>query len=228
MVAVIGDVHGCFYTFEALYNKVLLKYPGIGIYCVGDLIDRGKNSYEVVRFFIDNSIRFTPGNHDYMFYSFIKEPDSIFARSWVFNGNEATLQSYLTHYDSISEHIEWIRMAPLYYNLEDCFISHAGVSERYKKVLPANLRDNLDYLNQLIYSEHESETGVLWTRERLLNLGKMQIVGHTKQERVRVDNKSNAAYIDTGACAGNRLSAVVVHKNEITDIIEEFTHQEDI
>lgn len=228
MVAVIGDVHGCFYTLEALYRKILLKYPGIPVYCVGDLIDRGRNSYEVVKFFIDNNLKFTPGNHDYMFYAFIKEPESLFARSWVFNGNEATLHSYLNHYDSISEHIEFIKAAPLYYNLDDCFISHAGVSDRYKKVLPANLRENLDYLDQLIYSECESETGVLWTRERLLNLGKIQIVGHSKQDRVRLDNKSNAAYIDTGACAGNRLSSVVVHRNDIIEIIEELTHQEDI
>lgn len=228
MVAVIGDIHGCFYTFEALYLKTLVKYPSIEIYCVGDLIDRGKNSYEVVKFFIDNNVKFTPGNHDFMFYSFIKEPDSIFARSWVFNGNEATLHSYLKHYEAVSEHIEFLRAAPLYFNLDDCFISHAGVSERYKRVLPPNLRDNLDFLDNLINSEYESEYGVLWTRERLLNLGKIQIVGHTKQEKVRVDNKANAAYIDTGACAGNRLSSVIVHKNEIVDIIEEITHQEDL
>jgi serine/threonine protein phosphatase 1 len=98
----------------------------------------------------------------------------------------------------------------------------------YKKTLPQNLRNNLDLLDHLIYSEYESETGILWTRERLLNLGKIQIVGHTKQAKVRVDNKANAAYIDTGACAGNRLSSVVVHRNEIIEIIEELTHQEDI
>ncbi|MGE5401028.1 MAG: metallophosphoesterase [Ignavibacteriales bacterium] len=228
MVAVIGDIHGCFYTFEALYDKIRLKYPGIELYCVGDLVDRGKNSYEVLKFFIDNNIKFTPGNHDYMFYAFIREPESLFARSWVYNGNEATLRSYLEHYDCIAQHINFIKTAPLYYNLDDCFISHAGISESYKKKLPPNLRENLDQLDQLIYNEYQNESGVLWSRERLLNLGKIQVVGHTKQNIVRIDQKANAVYVDTGACLGNRLSAVIIHRSEIIEVIDENTHIPDI
>lgn len=228
MVAVIGDIHGCFYTMEALISKIRAKYPGIDIYCVGDLVDRGKNSFEVVRYLMENGIKFTPGNHDYMFYAYIKEPDSLFARAWVYNGNEATLRSYLDHFDSVIKHITFIKAQPLYFNLEDCFISHAGVSEIYKKVLPANLRENLGLLDKLIYSESERETGVLWTREKLLNLGKVQVVGHTKQEKVRFDAKSNALYIDTGACMGNKLSAVVLHHSEVIETIEEPTNFMDI
>lgn len=228
MVAVIGDIHGCFYTLEALIRRIREKYPDAEIYCVGDLVDRGKNSYEVVKYLMDNQIKFTPGNHDYMFYAYIREPGSLFARAWVYNGNEATLRSYLDHFDNLIKHIEFIKAAPLYFNLEDCFISHAGVSEKYKKRLPANLRENLQDLDQLIYSEYESETGVLWSREKLLNLGKVQVVGHTKQEKVRFDSKANALYIDTGACLGNKLSAVLLHHNEVVEVIEEPTHFTDI
>ena len=228
MIAVIGDIHGCFFTLEALVDKIRLKYPDIEIYCVGDLVDRGKNSFEAVKYLMDNKIKFTPGNHDYMFYYYIKEPNSLFARTWLYNGNEATLSSYLDHFDSVVKHVDFIKAAPLYFNLEDCFISHAGVSELYKKVLPANLRENLGALDQLIYSEYESESGVLWTREKLLNMGKIQVVGHTKQDRVRFDNRSNALYIDTGACMGNKLSAVVIHRNELLETIEEPTHFTDI
>ncbi|MGE5364799.1 MAG: metallophosphoesterase [Bacteroidota bacterium] len=228
MIAVIGDVHGCFYTLEALYNKIQDKYPDIPIYCVGDLVDRGMNSFEVIRFFIRNNIRFTPGNHDYMFYAFVRDPDSQFARSWIFNGNESTLKSYLEHFDCISMHVDFIRNAPLYYNTQDCFISHAGISAKYEKFLNPSVDLEDTELVGMIRSESESESGVLWTRDRLLNIGKMQVVGHTSQREVNYDSKSNVVYVDTGAFLGRKLSAVIVHQGEILEVLAESTHRNDL
>ncbi len=50
MIAVIGDVHGCYYTLKQLVDKIRKKYPAISIYCVGDLVDRGNYSFEVIDF----------------------------------------------------------------------------------------------------------------------------------------------------------------------------------
>jgi serine/threonine protein phosphatase 1 len=228
MVAVIGDVHGCYYTLEALYSKVVSKYPNVPIYCVGDLIDRGNFSFEVVDFFIKQGIRFTPGNHDYMFYDFFKRPQSIFASAWTYNGNDATLRSYATRVEMINQHLNFIRSEPLFFDLADCFISHAGISERFKTKLPKNFKENLLSLNPLVEETFEEEDGILWTRERLLNLGKLQLVGHTKQIEVKIDNKANAAYIDTGACAGSKLSCLIVVNSSIVEKISEKTHSKDI
>ena len=228
MVAVIGDVHGCYFTLEALYSKVISTYPEVPIFCVGDLVDRGNYSYEVVDFFIKNSIRFTPGNHDYMFYDFFNNPGSVFAQAWSYNGNEPTLRSYSNRIDMINQHLNYIRSEPLYFDLPDCFISHAGISERFKTVLSKNLKDDHTAINSLVENTFEDEEGILWTREKLLNLGKLQIVGHTKQLDIRIDNKANAAYIDTGACAGVKLSCVIVENSSISEIISEKTHCRDV
>lgn len=228
MIAVIGDVHGCYFTLEALYSKIISRYPEIPVFCVGDLVDRGNYSYEVVEFFMKKSIRFTPGNHDFMFYDFFKNPGSIFATAWTYNGNESTLRSYANRIDMINQHLNYIRSEPLFFNLPDCFISHAGISDRYKTKLPKNFRDNLNTVNSLIVNTYEDEEGILWTRERLLNLGKLQIVGHTKQLEVRIDNKANAVYVDTGACAGAKLSCVIVENSTIIEIISEQTHYQDV
>lgn len=228
MVAVIGDIHGCYNTLESLYKKIQGKYPDIPVYCVGDLVDRGNFSFEVVEFFIKNNLPFTPGNHDYMFYAFFKEPNTLFAKSWVYNGNEATLRSYLNFHEQIDYHLAFIKSAPLYFNTEDCFISHAGISSHYKSTLQNGTRNKLEALDSLIKSEFDSESGILWTRDRLLNLGKLQVVGHTKQYEVKLDSKANAIYIDTGACVGNKLSSVIIRNSEIVEIIAEPTHQEDI
>lgn len=228
MVAVIGDIHGCYFTLIELYSKIINKYPNIPVYTVGDLVDRGNHSYDVVNFILDEKIRFTPGNHDYMFYHFFKDPTSIFARSWVFNGNETTLESYENHEDAVFEHIESIKAAPLFYNLKDCFISHAGISDYYKSLVPNSMPVDISILKKFIYNDYKIDRGVLWTRDNLMDIGRLQVVGHTKQKEITFDEQNNSVYIDTGACVGNKLSAVIIHENEIIDTLEENSHLNDI
>ncbi len=228
MVAVIGDVHGCYHTLVDLYNKIINGYPNITVYSVGDMVDRGNFSCEVMDFIIANNIQMTPGNHDYMFYHFFKDPTSIFAKSWFFNGSEPTLESYENRQTSMFEHIDFIKNATLYFNLSDCFISHAGVSNVYNKFLPENFKENLDILEPYIRNDLRTDRGILWTRDPLLNLGKLQIVGHTKQQEITLIEDANAVYIDTGACVGNKLSAIIVHESQIIETIEVKTHLNDI
>lgn len=229
MVAVIGDIHGCSYTLERLYDQIIKEHGEIPVYSVGDLVDRGNNSYETIEFIIKKDISFTPGNHDYMFYHFFKNPSSIFARSWLFNGSENTLESYERHEEAVFPHIEAIKKAPFFFNLDDCFISHAGISNQFKKFFSKNnILENENELADIIDTNYKNDSGVLWSRDRLMNIGKLQIVGHTKQKDVFLDEEANAAYIDTGACVGNKLSAVIVEKNSIINILEEKTHLNDI
>ncbi len=228
MVAVIGDIHGCFFTLVELVELIWKNYPGVQIYSVGDLVDRGKNSYETVEFIINEKIKFAPGNHDYMFAHFFKKPTSIFARSWVFNGSESTLISYEKHEEAVFKHIEVIEKAPLFYNLTDCFISHAGVSSYYRSVLPPDFRNNLDILKPYIEQDYPEDHGVMWNRSRLLDLGKLQVVGHTKQKDVRYDKKANSLYIDTGAYACRKLSAVVIENSKVVDKFGVKTNMNDL
>lgn len=227
MVAVIGDIHGCYFTLVELFNKIKEDYDDLSVYCVGDLVDRGNFSFEVMEFIIKNNIMFTPGNHDYMFYHFFKYPNSVFARSWSLNGNEITLLSYEGRQDFIFKHIDAIERAPLYFDLQDCFISHAGISNKYLDIIS----ESVNYKNELrdwIYSDYSTERGVLWTRDNLMDIGKLQIVGHTKQTDITYDEDANSVYIDTGACVGNKLSAVIVENSEVIETYEEITHLNDI
>ena len=219
MITVIGDVHGCFYTLQKLVEKIREKYPDNSIYCVGDLVDRGNFSYEVLEYVISEKIIFTSGNHDYMFYYYFKDPGSPMGRAWFHNGAESTLRSYENRMDKIDEHLNIIINAPLYVNHEDCFISHAGISTYLKNKLPENILGNLTKVEKVLREDLYDIHSILWSRDRLINVGKLQIVGHTRQSEINYDKESNVLYIDTAAVAKNKLSAAVVEKNNIVEII---------
>jgi serine/threonine protein phosphatase 1 len=228
MIAVIGDIHGCFFTLEKLYNEIISNYPGIPICSVGDLVDRGKNNYEVVDFIKRNRITFTAGNHDLMFYYFIKHPSSPLGTSWIYNGSETTLDSYSNRYKEMNLHLNFIIKAPLILNLDDCFISHAGISGYYSRKLGKKPLDDMKKLKSLVESELNTEHGILWTRDKLMNLGKLQIVGHTRVDELYFDKKSNALYVDTSAYAGNKLSAAIIDKSNVVETLSIGTDQRDI
>ncbi len=228
MVAVIGDIHGCFNTLKKLVGEIRNKYPGILLYCVGDLVDRGNFSYEVIEYVIAENIKFTPGNHDYMFYYFVHEPFSGMGTAWLYNGYESTMQSYNDRYEKINEHLEIIKNAPLYFNLEDCFICHAGISAFLKRKLPTNILGDIEKFDKVIVDELETDEGILWTRNKLLDLGKLQIVGHTRKNEVEHNKDNNTAYIDTSVYTRNKLTAIIVQKSEILDAISVRTISDDL
>jgi serine/threonine protein phosphatase 1 len=228
VVAVIGDIHGCLNTLRNLVEKIKDKYPSIEIYSVGDLVDRGNFGYEVVEYIKEEKIKFTPGNHDYMMYYFIKYPNHEIGKPWPYNGYETTLLSYNEHFDMLNEHLEFIINNPLYFNLEDCFISHAGISKYMKNLLPKDFESDLSGLDDVVNSNINIEEGILWTRGTLLNIGKLQVVGHSVKKEIMYVEKSNSVYIDTGACLGNKLSAVIVDANKVIDRLEERTAKIDI
>lgn len=215
MIAVIGDVHGCLYTLRELVKKIQNLYSSIPLYCVGDLIDRGNYSYEVLEYIKDEEIKFTPGNHDYMFYYFIKKPATNMGASWIYNGFEKTISSYDNRFDKIAGHLDIITQAPLFYNLPECFISHAGVSEYYGSILGSQPLSDIDKLDEEMRNSITSEHGILWTRDELLDLGKLQIVGHTRKQDVTYQKHNNVAYIDTSVYTSNKLSGVIIEEGEI-------------
>lgn len=62
-IYIIGDVHGCYKTLLALIDQFPNKQNSKIVF-VGDLIDKGTNSCEVVEFIINNKYDCVMGNHE--------------------------------------------------------------------------------------------------------------------------------------------------------------------
>ena len=228
MIAVISDIHGCVNTLKKLVKEVEKKYPKIPIYSVGDLVDRGNFGYNVVEYVISKKIKFVPGNHELMFYHFMKNPFSDMGRNWIYNGYETTILSYDGHHNKIEKHLKLIEDAPMYFDLEDCFISHAGIASDFKKDIIKKGKLDIKSLDEVVKENLMSENSIVWTRSQLVNFGKLQIVGHTRKDDIQFDKTSNALYIDTSAYSGNKLTAVIIDKNKMVDKIQEFTDEKDL
>jgi serine/threonine protein phosphatase 1 len=123
---IIGDVHGHFDTLMQLLEAIA---PGQNdqVYFLGDLIDRGPKSAEVVEFIIDNNYPCVLGNHEEILLCTIGygKINSHNLEFWLRAGGNTTLTSY--NNEIPYHHLEWMRELPVYRDLGDIFLVHAGV-----------------------------------------------------------------------------------------------------
>ncbi len=192
---IIGDVHGCYRTLEALISKLP---QGVPLTFVGDLVDRGPASRDVVQFVMLNKIDCVLANHEDMMIAAHVDGAKDDIESWLYNGGEQTLYSYSNNPEEIKEHIEWMKTLPLYIEYPELknsdgrylVVSHAGLGGAWK------YRDSED-------RKHFFRSECLWNRDRFEDVPEIYNVhGHTPQFDPRL--KSFYANIDTGACFTNR------------------------
>ncbi|WP_037312998.1 metallophosphoesterase family protein [Ruegeria halocynthiae] len=87
----IGDVHGCIVQLEKLLHQVPQGFRTI---LVGDYIDRGEHSAEVLQLLSShNDLTCLMGNHEEMLLQFLRDPERHGAR-WVRYGGLQTLASF--------------------------------------------------------------------------------------------------------------------------------------
>jgi serine/threonine protein phosphatase 1 len=181
-ICIAGDIHGCYRTFKALHEQVKKIYPNDIFVSVGDLIDRGPMSRQVIDYCIENNIQCVRGNHEQMFLDdvhitpfgvHVDFQDGI----WYMNGGNTTLDSYKTfnkdHIDLevLKQHKEWMFNLPHYREYKHCtndrgqylLVTHAAVTE----VSLAGVINNQE---------------ILWNRQQAMKLkDRYNIFGHTPQ-----------------------------------------------
>jgi serine/threonine protein phosphatase 1 len=126
---VIGDVHGQFDGLMLLLEQIKVSADD-QIFFLGDLIDRGAQSAEVVDWVIKNRHSCIMGNHEQMcIESFARPNSSMIWQGWLVNGGSRTLESYGREGMS-SEHLNWMMALPLYLDLGDFWLVHAGLDPK--------------------------------------------------------------------------------------------------
>ncbi|HEY9810020.1 MAG TPA: metallophosphoesterase family protein [Halomicronema sp.] len=164
---VIGDVHGHFDGLLVLLDKVAPNKDD-KVYFLGDLIDRGPQSSNVVELVKKNSYVCLLGNHEQLLLdSFPNGKQNNGAMTaWFYSGGRSTMASYKGNSDLFLEHLNWLSNLPLYVDLGDVWLVHAGVDP----TLPL---------------EKQSASQFCWVREQFHSINKpyfsdkLIIIGHT-------------------------------------------------
>lgn len=123
---VIGDVHGQFEGLMMLMDEISPKSSD-QVFFLGDLIDRGSQSAEVVSWVMKSGYACIKGNHEQMcLEAFNASDSSMLWQGWITNGGSRTLDSYGEN-GMPNEHLRWMKHLPLYIDLGDAWLVHAGV-----------------------------------------------------------------------------------------------------
>ena len=197
----IGDIHGSYNKLRALLDHCR-KHRGATEYRIiflGDYIDRGPNSREVVDLLIDTQSQAPDqliclrGNHEDMLLSAVNDGDH---EPWLANGGAMTLASYgVGRANAIPPaHLDWFHSLPVATADQQRFFVHAGV----RPGVPL---------------QQQSEYDLIWIREPFLSdprdHGLYVVHGHTPVRSGMPELRHNRLNLDTGAYYGGPLTAAV-------------------
>lgn len=123
----IGDVHGHYDGLMKLMEAIA-PCSSDQVYFLGDLIDRGPKSAQVVNFVQQNGYSSLLGNHEQLLLEALPDGkvNQQALQAWLYSGGQTTVASY-EHPSVLLAHVDWIRTLPTHLDLGDIWLAHAGV-----------------------------------------------------------------------------------------------------
>jgi serine/threonine protein phosphatase 1 len=187
---VVSDIHGCYDKWIALLKKVEFNPKSDHLILLGDYVDRGKQSKEVV----DHIAQMVQageaialrGNHDQRFMEWATHNNTFHNAKFVEHGGLQTINSYCDSKYSLEDllksdileqaktsirknyraHIQFIDSLPLYYEDDNHIYVHAGLNPFYKNW------------------KEQPEKDFIWIREAFIKhptvVDKMVVFGHSQ------------------------------------------------
>jgi serine/threonine protein phosphatase 1 len=216
----IGDIHGCLPQLETLLAKIETEHPGVDIICVGDFVDRGEQSAQVLRLLMERqqaqpeTFFCLMGNHEEMMLSYLDKPDRSGDR-WLRFGGLQTLASFRVQApmgpqgshaetsqklrEAMGDALEaWIRELPVQFQRGTVGVVHAGAD-------PATPLDK------------QSRKTLLWGHPAFAAVPRADdmwvLHGHTIVDRPTAE--AGRIAVDTGAYATGRLTAALVEPGQV-------------
>jgi serine/threonine protein phosphatase 1 len=214
----IGDVHGCYDQLRELlamieaHNATLPPCRSLHVILLGDLVDRGPASAEVLRFLHNvqqrtDRIIVLQGNHEELMLKALDgEPGML--RAWMRIGGDATLRSFgiepppkdMDPREALetvraavpAEWVTWLRALPLTARSGDYLFCHAGI----RPGVPLKRQTRAD---------------LLWIRDEFLEDEETRhevMVVHGHSIAAEVEMRTSRIGIDTGAYRTGVLTAL--------------------
>jgi len=130
----VGDIHGCFEAFHTLIVDKIQITKEDRIILLGDYIDRGSQSKEVIDYIIGLlksgfDIKLLLGNHERMLLDAYSNDEDL--PKWILNGGDATINSFgIKSLKDLNERYLNFFVSLLSYHLTDDYLFvHAGFND---------------------------------------------------------------------------------------------------
>lgn len=238
---IIGDIHGCFdellelvaelgyqTTLDESSAKYSLTHPeGRKLVFLGDLVDRGPKTPEVLTFVMDalesGNALCVPGNHDMKLLKKLQGKDVRITHGLA----ESLSQLEKKPPEFIERVSEFLNKLIGHYVLDDgrLVVSHAGMKEEYQGRGSARVREFA------LYGETTGETDEFGLPVRYNWAGDYRgsaivVYGHTPVPRPEWLNRT--INIDTGCVFGGSLTALRYPEKELVSVPAKHTYYESV
>lgn len=202
---IIGDIHGCFEELGELLSKLEFQVGRDRLISVGDLVNKGPRSVDVLRFFASSNSEAVLGNHELAFLEALASSTSL-PSPW------RKLREEMG--DELDYWLRWLRSLPLYIEEEGFLVVHAGLEPgRHPSESSANLLTRIrtwDGRGDCLYREGDPPWFDFYKGEKL--------VVHGHWARLGLVQRHNTIGLDTGCVYGRSLSALVLPERQIESV----------
>lgn len=216
---VISDIHGCFDQLNRLLLQIEYRSAQDRLLLLGDYVDRGPNSREVVDQVMDlvrnHGAIALRGNHDQRLFDLASGDAAAVREKFLAHGGMQTLQSYAGLADDFDDeaweravdairtryphHLEFLGHLPLFAEDRDHIYVHAGLNPRCDDWKTQSAHDFMNIKDEFIRAR--------------FSLGKKVIFGHTRTADIHGSPEiwfdEDKIGIDGGCAYGMQLNALL-------------------
>ena len=183
----VGDVQGCFYSFQKLLKKINFNSTADQLWLVGDIINRGQGSLEMLDWCYKNQDNLTIvfGNHDLHFLSVAFNQKKM--------SSTDTLQPILAS-RNLNKYIDWMLSWPLIHKDKNFLMVHAGLMPDWslddaldleKDVMVSLRKDPNDFFKNMYGNKPDKWSSAYKTKDK-------QRLAINAMTRLRCLNSDNA------------------------------------
>ena len=210
-VLIIGDVHGCLEELKELLQTFAYDPSSLTVILVGDLVNKGPFSAEVVRFVREQNFHCVLGNHDV----------SALQRVFAFMRGEEVPEKYSYVQRLSQEDIEWYSSLPFTISLPEfnAIVTHAGLVPGVP-LLEQTVFSMTKMRNILKHKQGELEAlerntegenwAVFW------GAAPHVYYGHDAKRGLQLHEFATG--LDSGCCYGRELTGVLLPSRELRSV----------
>ena len=193
----VGDVHGCFVEFLSLIDKAQKEQENLRLILLGDIINRGPYSLEMLEWTRAKEVELVRGNHEQIFIDAIKQDLPL----------SPALQKLKEDMgNKLNDWVEWLSALPYYIEDEAFLAVHGGLvpgekPENSNPRLLMNIR-TWDGKGEDIKHKDNPPWHSFYQGKKLV------LYGHWAKRGLEI--RHNSMGLDSGCVYGGKLSGVIL------------------